>query len=211
MATNIADHSGSGLAVGPAGVQDCINAGFAAATCQSLQTTWAAPAGASGKGAIDSFDGSVVDFQYLNGDLTRNAGQTLPIYRFDISVTKAFRFPKWEAARLEFKFDAFNVFNHPLLYLNNGNDTLNNLSLPPLTVKDAMGNPIKNPDFNCTASCINPFSGLYFGGDGRPLTLQVFKSGRADKDLLNPNFGGLGNPSGNVTPRKLQLAVRFRW
>jgi hypothetical protein len=211
VATNIADHSGSGLAVGPAGVADCIAAGIPAATCNSLQTTFAAPAGASGSGAVDSFDGSPVDFQYLNGDLTRNAGHTLPIYRFDVSVTKAFRFPKWESARLELKLDVFNVFNHALLYLNNGNDTLNGISLPPLTVKNSAGNTIANPDFNCTASCINPFSGLYFGADGSPLTLQVFRSGRADKNLLNPNFGGLGNPSGNVTPRKLQLAIRFRW
>jgi hypothetical protein len=211
VATNIADHSGSGLEVGPGGVAACIAAGFPTATCNSLKTTFAAPAGASGSGPVDSFDGSPVDFQYLNGDLTRNAGQTLSIYRFDVSVTKAFRFPKWEAARLEFKLDAFNVFNHPLLYLNNGNDTLNGISLPPLTVKDALGNTIRNPAFNCTTSCINPFSGLYLGADGSPLTLQVFKSGRADKNLLNPNFGGLGNPSGNVTPRKLQLAIRFRW
>ncbi len=211
VATNIADHSGSGLAVGPNGVADCVAAGFPAATCNSLQTTFAAPAGASSKGPVDSFAGTPVDFQYLNGDLTRNAGQTLPIYRFDISVTKAFRFPKWESARLELKLDAFNVFNHPLLYLNNGNDTLNTLSLPALTVTDTNGNPVRNPDFNCSASCINPFSGLYLGADGRPLTLQVFKSGRADKNLLNPNFGGLGNPSGNVTARKLQLAIRFRW
>jgi hypothetical protein len=216
VATNIADHSGSGLAVGPAGVQDCINAGIPAATCNSLRTTFAAPAGASGSGPVDSFDFSPVDFQYLSGNLTRNAGQTLPIYRFDVSVTKAFRFPKWESARLEFKLDAFNVFNHPLLYLNNGNDTLNAVSLPPLQIQDPNqpNNPkamIPNPAFNCAASCINPFSGLYLGANGSPLTLQVFKSGRADKNLLKPNFGGLGNPSGNVTPRILQLAVRFRW
>jgi hypothetical protein len=104
-----------------------------------------------------------------------------------------------------------SAFNHPLLYLNNGNDTLNAISLPSLLATDNKGNTITNPNFNCTANCINPFSGPYLGANSRPLTLQVFQSGRADKDLSNSNFGGLSNPSGNVTPRKMQLAIRFRW
>jgi hypothetical protein len=38
-------------------------------------------------------------------------------------------------------------------------------------------------------------------------------SGRADQDL-NPNttnFLGIGNPASDVTPRIMQLAIRFRW
>lgn len=231
VATNVADHSGANLAVSQNGVAYCQNPALSAnnplvpvlpaasPNCAALQTTFLAPVGASASGPIDSFTGDPVDFQFLNGNLTRNAGQTLAIYRFDISVTKAFPIGSESKRRLELKLDVFNVFNHPLLYLNNGNDTINALSIAPLTVPGTVPDPnnpggflpVTNSNFNCSASCVNPFSGLYLGANSAPLTLQIFKSGRADKSILNPNFGGLGNPSGNVTPRKLQLAVRFRW
>jgi hypothetical protein len=47
------------------------------------------------------------------------------------------------------------------------------------------------------------------------MTLNTFLSGRADKDL-NPNttnFLEIGNPNpaSDVTPRIMQLAIRFRW
>jgi hypothetical protein len=157
---------------------------------------------------VDSFAGTPVDFQYLSGNLRRNAGQTLPLYRFDLSVTKAFRIPKWESASLELKLDAFNVFNHPLFIGNNGNDVLNFLALPTLTATDSAGATIVNPDFNCTASCINPFTGAYLGADGQTLTIKNFQ--RATLDHAR-NFGGLGGPAATVTPRKLQLVIRFRW
>jgi len=99
--------------------------------------------------------------------------------------------------------DIFNVFNHPLFILNNANDVLNFLSLPKLVVN---GQP--NPDFNCSASCINPFTGLYLGADGRVLTWANFE--RATY-VEARNFSGLGGPSGEVTPRIMQLAVRFSW
>jgi len=189
--------------------------------CAALQTSFDAPAGASTSGPVDSFSGNPVDFQFLNGNLARNAGLGSPLYRFDISLTKAFRIS--ERMRLEFKMDVFNVFNHVLFTQNNNNDNLSVLALPTLTVPVDPANPsgpqIANPNFNCTALCLNPFTGLYLGANGRPLTLHDMQVGRLDKDL-NPNktnFFGLGDPGagavtgGTVTPRIIQLAVRFRW
>jgi Carboxypeptidase regulatory-like domain/TonB dependent receptor len=211
VATNIADHSGSDLAISAAGVALC-QQWQPAALCPAA-TTFLAPAGASASGPVDSYTGDPVDFQFLTGNLERNAGLSRPIYRFDISVTKAFPIRKWESARLELKLDVFNVFNHPLLYLNNGNDALNVLPINSPTTTDANGNTISNPNFVCTAFCIDPFTGHYLGAGGRVLNIQDFRSGRVDKDL-NPSrtaFAGLGDPSGNVSPRIMQLAIRFRW
>ena len=201
VATNVGSISGTNLEVGRAGVSACIAAGLD--NCTALQTTFAAPAGASSSGPVDSFAGTPVDFQYINGNLARNAGQSLALYRFDISLTKAIQIPNWESASLELKMDVFNLFNHPLFIFNNSFDTLNLLLLPPLTVNGA-----PNPNFNCTASCLNPFTGLYLGANGQPLTLANFQ--RATFSAAR-NFKGLGGPSGEVTPRIMQLAVRFRW
>jgi hypothetical protein len=201
VATNIASISGSNLEVSQSGVQACLAAGLA--NCSALQTTFVAPPGASSSGPVDSLTGVPVDFQYISGNLARNAGQTLPLYRFDVSLTREFKIPRWESASLEFKMDVFNVFNHPLFILNNANDVLNFLSLPQLTVNGA-----PNPNFNCTASCLNPFTGLYLGANGQVLTLANFQ--RATFDAAK-NFNGLGGPSGVVTPRIIQLGIRFRW
>ena len=103
-----------------------------------------------------------MDFQYINGNLVRNAGQSLPLYWFDLSLTRTFKIPKWESASLELKMDVFNVFNHPLFIFNNSFDALNLLPLPRLTLNGA-----PNPNFNCTASCLNPFTGLYLGANGQ--------------------------------------------
>jgi hypothetical protein len=182
-------------------VAACVEAGLA--NCAALQTTFAAPAGASTSGPVDSFAGTPVDFQQINGNLARNAGQSVALYRFDISLTKAIKIPKWESASLELKMDVFNVFNHPLFIFNNSFDTLNLLRLPALIV-----NGLPNPNFNCTASCLNPFTGLYLGANGQPLTLANFQ--RATFSAAK-TFNGLGGPSGVVTPRIIQLAARFRW
>jgi hypothetical protein len=157
---------------------------------------------------VDSYAGTPVDFQFLNGNLVRNAGLSLGLTRFDISLLKAIRIPRWETASVELKMDVFNVFNHVMFIANDSNDVLNVLTLPSLTVNGAA-----NPDFNCTSACLNPFTGLYLGRNGQPLTLKTFQSGRADKNL-NPNttnFLGMGNPASDVTPRIMQLAIRFRW
>jgi hypothetical protein len=200
VATNIGSISGTNLEVGPAGVATCVAAGLN--NCAALQTTFAAPAGASTSGPVDSFTGRPVDFQYIDGNLVRNAGQSLPLYRFDVSLTKAIKIPKWES-NLELKMDVFNLFNHPGFIFNNSFDVLNLLLLPPPTVNGA-----PNPNFNCTASCLNPFTGLYFGANGQPLTLANFQ--RATFNAAK-NFNGLGGPAGEVTPRIIQLAIRFRW
>jgi hypothetical protein len=238
VATNIGNDSGATLAAGNSAVVACQSLGLA--NCASLQTTFDAPAGASAGGPRDSFAcddtfGAVVtvvacsaptaanhtrshipvDFQFINGNLARNAGMTLPIKEFDISVLKAFRIPKRESMRVELKLDVFNVFNHANLIGNNANDAINAIGLPHLTHKD--GTP--NLGFNCTASCVNPFTGLYLGADGKPLTLSVFTSGRPDSNL-NPNLSNwnqLGDPApggatgGSVTPRIMQVALRIRW
>ena len=201
VATNIGSISGTNLEVGPAGVARCVAAGLT--NCAALQTTFAAPAGAGTSGPVDSFTGTPVDFQYIDGNLVRNAGQSLAIYRFDISLTKAIKIPKWESASLELKMDVFNLFNHPGFIFNNSFDALNLLMLPALTVNGA-----PNPKFNCTVSCLNPFTGLYLGANGQPLTLANFQ--RATFNAAK-NFNGLGGPAGEVTPRIIQLAIRFRW
>jgi hypothetical protein len=67
------------------------------------------------------------------------------------------------------------------------------------------------PTLRGAASCINPFSGLYPGANGAPLTLSVFRSGRPDKNLQAPNWGGLGNPASDVQNRVIQFALRVRF
>jgi outer membrane receptor protein involved in Fe transport len=205
VATNIASYSGSNRAISEAGVAACQAAGQT--NCAALQTTFLAPAGANPFGPSDSYSGDPVDFQFLNGNLARNAGLTKGLTNFDISLLKAFRVPKRESMRVELKLDVFNIFNHPNFISNNSFDNISALHLPKLKTK--AGAP--NPSFNCTASCVNPFSGLYLGADGTPLTLGVFTSGRPDKDLQNPNFGGLGDPASDVQNRVMQLAIRIRF
>jgi len=206
VSTNIGSISGTNYEVSQAGVNACLAAGIV--NCPT-PTTFVAPAGASTHGPVDSIDGSTpVDFQYISGNLARNVGQSLPLYRFDISLSKAIKIPKWESASLELKFEAFNVFNHPLFILNNSNDVLNFFSLPKLTVTNSLGQVVPNPNYNCTASCINPYSGLYLGANGQPLNISDFQRATVNSAA---NFSNLGAPSAVVTPRILQLAVRFRW
>jgi hypothetical protein len=213
VATNIGSTSGRNLAVSESGVAACTAAGLA--NCAALQTTFLAPAGAATNGPVDSFTKKPVDFQFINGNLSRNAGISLPIKEFDISVLKAFKVPKRESMRVELKLDVFNVFNHPNFIGNNANDNISAIRLPALKTKS--GAP--NPNFNCTSLCVNPFTGLYLGVDGKPLTLSVFTSGRPDSNL-NANFSNwrqLGDPAaggatgGTVTPRIMQVAIRIRW
>src|SRR5262249_28149276 len=103
VATNIGSVSQTNLTVGQSGVAACQAAGLA--NCAALQTSFDAPAGASALGPVDSFSGKPVDFQFITGNLARNAGQSLPLYRFDMSFIKAFPIPRRESMRLEFKLD----------------------------------------------------------------------------------------------------------
>jgi hypothetical protein len=99
--------------------------------------------------------------------------------------------------------DVFNAFNRPLFIFNNSFDALNLLPLPRLIL-----NGVPNPNFNCTASCLNPFTGLYLGANWQALTLANFQRATFDEAK---NFNGLGGPAEVVTPRIIQLAIRFRW
>jgi hypothetical protein len=109
------------------------------------------------------------------------------------------------------------VFNHPLFIGNDANDVLNFFSVPSLTTPGTVpdpGNPgkflpVTNPGFNsCAAGCLNPFTGLYLGNDGKPLNIQSFRGATFNQAK---NFLGLGGPAATVTPRILQLSFRFRW
>ena len=121
----------------------------------------------------------------------------------DVSLTKTIKIAKWGSASLELKMDAFNVFNHPRFIFNNSLDTLNFLRVAARPVDGA-----PDPNLNCTASCLNPFTGLYLVSNGQPLTLANFQ--RATFGAVR-NFKSLGGPSGEVTPRIMRPAVRFRW
>ncbi|HEU4386163.1 MAG TPA: TonB-dependent receptor, partial [Blastocatellia bacterium] len=184
VSTNIAGAFGTNLLVGPNGH----------AATGAPQTTFLAPADASPLGAIDSFTGDIVDFQYMNGNLVRNAGHGDAYYRFDVSFTKAFHFG--EHMRLEFKADIFNIFNRTLFIQFNGNDVL---SLMPVSA-----------DPNCR-SCLNAFTGRYIGTDGRELKIQDLQNGRVSNDVQNGIFGGMGDPTATDLPRTIQLSARFRW
>jgi hypothetical protein len=185
VSTNIGSADGTNLAISQNGHAAC-------PACP--QTTFLAPAGASPLGPIDSLTGDLVDFQFLNGNLVRDAGRSRPYYRFDMSFIKAF--PIHEQMRLELKLDVFNIFNHTNFLLNNGNDTLNALPI--------------STDPNCR-SCLNATTGRYIGSDGRVLHIQDLQSGRVSRDLQNPVFNLLGDPSSTDISRTLQLSVRFRF
>lgn len=211
VTTNIASISGTNYAVSSAGIAACNSAGVVG--CPTAATTFVAPANASGFGPVDSIDGQTpVDFQFISGNLGRNAGQSVPLYRFDVSIGKAFNIPKMETGKLELKLELFNVFNRPLYILNNGNDVLSFLTLPSLTVPVNANNPngpqMPNPNYgNCTG-CISPMTGVYLGNNGTPLNVSNFQ--KATQNAAT-NFAGLGGASGDVTPRIMQLAIRFRW
>ena len=204
VATNIGSNGGSTLLISQNGVAKACAAG--APNCNSLQTTWLAPAGASASGPVDSITGDPVDFQFISGNLGRNLGLTKGLTDFDMSFLKAFRIPKRESMRVELKMDVFNILNHPNFIGNDSNDVISALGLPKL-----------GPGFNCTASCLNPYSGLYLGANGAPLTLSVFRSGRPDNVLTKPNWAGLGDPAATAlgtsagANRVIQLALRIRF
>jgi hypothetical protein len=161
---------------------------------------------------VNSISGVPVDFQFLNGNLARNLGLTKGLTDFDISLLKAFRIPKRESMRLEFKLDVFNIFNHTNFIANDSNDSIS-----------ALTTPLLGPNFNCadptTKSCrngyLNPYTGLYIGANGAPLTLGVFRSGRPDKNLAKTNWVSLGDPASDTAPgalnRVIQVAVRIRF
>ena len=63
---------------------------------------------------------------------------------------------------------------------------------------------------NCT-SCLNPITGRYIGSGGQTLTLAALQHGRVSPDLLNPVFGGMGDPGSTDIARQIQLSLRVRF
>jgi hypothetical protein len=168
------------------------------AICNCPQTTFLAPGDADPRGSVDTFSGDLVDFQFVNGNLVRNAGKGSPYIRFDMSFIKAF--PIREKMRMELKADIFNIFNHSLFLLYNTNDVLSLMA------------PSADP--NCRV-CLNAHTGRYIGADGQVLKIQDLQNGRVSRDLQDPKFGpslqGLGDPAGTDISRTVQLSLRFRW
>jgi hypothetical protein len=99
----IASSTGSNLLIGPGGVAACIASGQPAALCNKVQNTFLAPAGASPLGAVDSLTGEIVDFQFLNGTVERDAGKGAPFYRVDVSLQKIFKLFKAERVSFELR------------------------------------------------------------------------------------------------------------
>jgi hypothetical protein len=53
--------------------------------------------------------------------------------------------------------------------------------------------------------------GTYVGTDGHVLHLSELRHGKVSKDLLNPVFGGIGDPATADIPRTLQLSFHVRF
>ncbi|HEY2233936.1 MAG TPA: TonB-dependent receptor [Candidatus Angelobacter sp.] len=159
--------------------------------------TFAAPADASPSGSVAADDpNTVVDFKQLNGNLKRDAGRSDPFYRTDASLKKTFRVPKAENVRIELQADALNLLNHANYQGFNAFNALSLLSL---------GGP------SCV-SCMRP-NGTYAGSGGQILHLSDITHGRVSSNLLDPVFGGIGDPSAvdNNAGRQFQLSFHVRF
>jgi Carboxypeptidase regulatory-like domain/TonB dependent receptor len=156
--------------------------------------TFVAPGDASDLGALSADTGDVVDFKKLNGNLKRDAGRGSPFYRTDASLKKTFRMPRVETVKLELQADALNLFNHSNWQGFNANNFLSLLSL---------GGPACN-------NCMRP-NGTYAGKNGQILHLSDITHGKISSDLLDPNFGGLGDPSSVDGSRLFQLSFHVRF
>jgi hypothetical protein len=201
----IASFTGSNALIGPGGVAACIAAGQPTTLCNAVKNTFPAPADASSLGAVDSITGGLVDFQYLNGNLERDAGRGAPFYKVDASLRKVFKARKVKPVSFELRADAFNVFNHTNFQGFNSNDVLAVLGL---SVNHTTGEP--NPNFFTCTSCQRP-DGTYVGSSGQTLRLSDLQHGRVSKGLLKPVFGGIGDPATADSPRTLQLSFHIRF
>jgi Carboxypeptidase regulatory-like domain/TonB dependent receptor len=195
----IASFNGSNALFGPGAVAACIAAGFPAAQCNGIRNTFLAPVANSG--AIDAITGDAVDFQMVNGNASRDAARGSSFVKFDASLHKSFSMPKYENIKLEFRIDAFNVFNHTNLQAYNTNDVLTAMGLA-LTPASA---PAAN-FFTCTG-CMRP-NGTYVGTNGQVLHLSDLQKGAP---IGYSVFGGLGAPGSDDSPRKLQLSFHVRF
>ncbi len=152
---------------------------------------------ASCLGSLDAADlTTIVDFKQLNGNLKRDAGRSDPFYRTDASLKKAFRIPKAENVRIELQADALNLLNHANYQGFNAFNALSLLQLGPA---------------GCV-SCMRP-DGTYAGSGGQILHLSDITHGRISSNLLNPVFGGIGDPStvDNNAGRQFQLSFHVRF
>jgi len=97
--------------------------------------------------------------------------------KFDASLHK--QFTVRENVKLDFRFDAFNVFNHTNWTSFNSNDVLTALGL--------------SFDPNCT-NCqrLNARSPAIMA---RLCISQTCVRAKVSKDFTNPTFGGLGDPA----------------
>jgi hypothetical protein len=202
----IASFNGENALFGPGAVTACINGGFSAAQCATIQNTFLAPTSASG--ATDALTGQAVDFKLVNGTLFRDAGRGSPFAKFDASLHKDITVPRAENVKIELRFDAFNIFNHTNWQGFNSNDTINLLG-PSATGIGAV-TAVANPDFFTCTSCMRP-NGTYAGSTGQTLHLSDLQKGKVSANLLNPVFGGLGDPGAADIPRTLQLSFHVRF
>jgi hypothetical protein len=79
VTTYITSLSGSSHALSDAGIAKAAGVvGY-----PKVAATFVAPASAGGFDPVDSIDGKTpVDFEFISGNLGRNAGQSVPLYRF---------------------------------------------------------------------------------------------------------------------------------
>ena len=191
---SVAGIGSAGGVIGNFTVATCIAAGNSAAFCNANANTFAAPAGHGSAGPVDVFDNSVVvDFKQASGNLERNAARGSAFAKFDASVHK--QFTVHENVKLEFRFDAFNVFNHSNWTSFNSNDVLT--ALP----------------FSLDPACTNcqRLNGTFAGNAGQILHISDLRSGKVSSDFTDPKFGGLGDPAAADSPRKLQLSFHVRF
>jgi hypothetical protein len=156
-------------------------------------------------GAVDSITGQTVDFQFLNGNVERDAGRGSPFYKLDVSLRRTFKARGLERVRFELRADAFNIFNHTNFQGFNSNDVLAALGL---SINPTTGAP--KPDFFTCTSCQRP-DGTFVGSRGQTLHLSDLQHGKVSKDLLHPVFGGIGDPATADIPRTLQLSFHVRF
>ncbi|MCU1219755.1 MAG: hypothetical protein JWN42_952, partial [Candidatus Angelobacter sp.] len=191
---SVAGIGSAGGVIGNFTAATCITAGNSAAFCNANANTFAAPATAGPAGPVDVFDNSqVVDFKLANGNLERNAARGSPFVKFDASLHK--QFTVYENVKVEFRFDAFNVFNHTNWTSFNSNDVLT-----------ALG-------FSLDPNCINcqRLNGTFAGNNGQTLHIDDLRHGKVSNDFTNKTFGGLGDPAAADAPRRLQLSFHVRF
>ena len=116
-----------------------------------------------------------------------------PFAKFDASLHK--QFTAHENVKLEFRFDAFNVFNHSNWTSFNSNDVLTALGL----------------SFNPNCANCQRLNGTFAGNAGQTLHIADLRQGKVSSDFTDQKFGGLGDPASVDRPRVLQLSFHVRF